>query len=110
MKRLGVCAIATVVACGGSDPSPVDLVDRARFEADLTTIAGTRSPRVPHWQEVQDLCADRFAALGFDVERQTYATGVNVIGVRAGTKTPNERVVVSAHYDSVPNCAGVDDN
>jgi len=56
------------------------------------------------------MCADRFAALGFTVERQSYTTGINVIGVRTGTKKPAERVVVSAHYDSVLGCAGADDN
>jgi Zn-dependent M28 family amino/carboxypeptidase len=100
-----LCALA--VGCGGSDPAPVD---HAAFEADLTAIATPRSPGTPGWQAVQDLCADRFAALGFDVERQTYATGVNVIGVRTGTTSPTERVLVSAHYDSVPNCIGADDN
>ncbi|MGE0404499.1 MAG: M28 family peptidase [Kofleriaceae bacterium] len=97
---------------GCSDPakSPVDQVDRAAYEADLTMIAQPRSPQTPGWQAVQDLCADRFAALGFQVERHAYSTGVNVIGVRPGTSKPAERVVVSAHYDSVTNCAGADDN
>jgi hypothetical protein len=35
---------------------------------------------------------------------------VNVIGTRLGTALPNERVIVSAHIDSVPNCRGADDN
>ncbi len=110
MRRLCICAFGTVLGCGEPAPSPVELVDRAAYEADLTTIAAPRSPRTPHWQTVQDLCADRFAALGFDVERHAYTTGVNVIGVRPGTTKPAERVVVSAHYDSVANCAGADDN
>jgi Zn-dependent M28 family amino/carboxypeptidase len=109
VRALYICLVG-VLGCGGSDPSPVSLVDRARYEADLTTIAAPRSPGTPHWQEVQDLCADRFASLGFDVERQSYATGVNVIGVLPGTTLPDERVVVSAHYDAVPSCDGADDN
>lgn len=112
MTRSCTLAFAAVAGGCGSDPvpSPVDLVDRAAYEADLTTIAAPRSPNTPHWQAVQDLCADRFAALGYQVERQSYTTGVNVIGVRAGATKPAERVVVSAHYDSVPSCAGADDN
>jgi Zn-dependent M28 family amino/carboxypeptidase len=108
MRWLCLCALA---ACGSSDSStPTEQVDRKAYEADLTAIAAPRSPGTPHWQEVQDLCATRFAELGFDVERHAYATGVNVIGVRQGKSKPAERVVVSAHYDSVPNCAGADDN
>jgi len=35
-----------------------------------------------------------------------------VVGVRTGTRLPDERIVVSAHYDSVSvnACAGADDN
>ncbi len=110
MNRLVLSALAAAVGCSDPAPSAVGSVDRAVYEADLTTIAGTRSPHTPHWQEIQDLCADRFAALGFEVERHAYATGVNVIGVRTGATIPAERVVVSAHYDSVPSCSGADDN
>jgi Zn-dependent M28 family amino/carboxypeptidase len=109
MKAVWCALIA--IGCGSDPARPaVELVDRAAYEADLATIAEPRSPGTPHWQTVQDLCADRFAALGFEVERHAYDTGVNVIGVRAGTTLPDERVVVSAHYDSVPDCAGADDN
>ena len=110
MRRLWIYALAAAVTACGDSASAVDLVDGAAYQADLTTIAAPRSPGTPHWQEVQDLCAERFAALGFEVERQTYATGVNVIGVLTGTTKPDERVVVSAHYDSVPDCPGADDN
>ncbi len=110
MNRLRTFALA-VAAVGCSDaPTAVELVDRVAYEADLTTIAEPRSPGTPHWQTVQDLCASRFETLGYQVERQAYATGVNVIGVKTGTTRPDERVVVSAHYDSVANCAGADDN
>ncbi|MDQ3338771.1 MAG: M20/M25/M40 family metallo-hydrolase [Myxococcota bacterium] len=114
MKR--ALAIALVVACGSSssnrrDAGPVsNAVDSARFLADLTTISAPRPPASPHWQTVQDLCAARFEALGFTVERHQYATGVNVIGTRTGTRLPAERLLVSAHYDSVNACAGADDN
>src|SRR3954465_1772718 len=107
---IGLVGALLAGGCGDSAPSPVDLVEGAGYEADITAIAGPRSPGKPHHQEVQDLCADRFASLGFEVERQGDSTGVNVIGKLAGTKLPGERVVVSAHYDAVPNCDGADDN
>jgi len=110
MRRLYLSAIGAVLGCDEPAPSPVRLVDRAAYEADLTAIAAPRSPGTPHWQAIQDLCADRFASLGFTVERHAYATGVNVVGVRMGTAKPAERVVVSAHYDTVANCVGADDN
>jgi Zn-dependent M28 family amino/carboxypeptidase len=106
--------LLALAACGSSSTPPVDpvgAVEAERFSADLTAIAAPRGSGSPHWQEVQDLCADRLAELGYDVERHAYGTGVNVIGVRTGTALPAERVMVSAHYDSTGvGCAGADDN
>lgn len=87
---------------------PKDAVETQRLVDDMTTIAGPRRSGSSHWQSVQDLCASRLESLGFTVERQAFATGVNVIGVREGTSA--ERVVVSAHYDSTDECSGADDN
>jgi len=81
-----------------------------RYSADLAVIAGSRPRTTTHWQEVQDLCASRFESLGFTVERHAYPSGVNVIGTREGTVLPEQRIMVSAHYDSTADCAGADDN
>lgn len=59
---------------------------------------------------MQTLCATRLASLGYTVESHTYATGVNVLGVKAGSTKPAERVIVCAHYDGVNACAAADDN
>lgn len=97
--------------CATTDPLALgQCVEQARYQADLVTIAQPRDPGSAHWQAVQDLCADRLTSLGFTVERHTYATGVNVIGVRDGATDPTHRVLVGAHYDHIPGCAGADDN
>jgi len=85
-------------------------VDQARYTEDLVTISGARPPGSPHWQEVQDLCAGRLEQLGYQVELQEYSTGVNVLGVLPGSNHPDERIMVSAHYDSTPGCPGANDN
>ena len=98
-------------ACGAESPLALSqCVEAARYQADLETVAMPREPESAHWQAVQDLCASRLEALGFTVERHAYATGVNVIGVREGTSEPARRVLVGAHYDHIPGCAGADDN
>jgi hypothetical protein len=86
----------------------VRCVDQERWAADLAFVAAPRPPGSPHWQAVQDRCAARFAEHGYEVERHDYGTGINVLGVRAG-ESP-EQVVISAHYDHIPDCAGADDN
>ncbi len=88
----------------------MECVEQTRLESDVKLIAQPRPPGSPHWQTVQDLCADRFEQYGFEVERQKYATGVNVIGRMAGQTLPQEQVIVSAHYDHIAGCPGADDN
>ncbi|KIG13227.1 Peptidase M28 [Enhygromyxa salina] len=87
-----------------------ECVERDRYIADLEFIAQPRDPGSAHWQEVQDLCFDRFTEYGFDVELHSYATGVNVIGTKLGTETPEQRILVAGHYDHIPGCNGADDN
>jgi hypothetical protein len=97
--------------CGpGSAAALRECVDRAALETDLAFVAQPRPPGSPHWQAVQDLCKTRFEQYGFSVNLQSYATGVNVIGIKLGTEASDEEVLVSAHYDHLPACAGADDN
>jgi hypothetical protein len=87
-----------------------DCVDRDAYLEDLEFIAQPRDPGSAHWSEVQALCAERFEAYGFETELQSYATGVNVVGRLVGTETPEQEIVLAAHYDHIPECAGADDN
>ncbi len=104
-------APAPLPPCGTDSPGALAAcADRARYVTDLTAVAAARPPGSAHWMDVQDLCATRFASLGYDVERQVYATGVNVVGVRRGTTAANDSVLLSAHYDHIAGCAGADDN
>ncbi|HUS69058.1 MAG TPA: M28 family peptidase [Kofleriaceae bacterium] len=82
----------------------------ARYRADLELIAQPRPPGSPHWKVVQDHCATGLEASGFTVRRAAYGTGVNVIGERRGETRPDEIVLLGAHYDSVADCPGADDN
>ncbi len=64
----------------------------------------------PHHQEIQLLCVERLTELGYEVEQHDFGQGINIIGTLAGTTHPDEIVIVSAHYDSVPKSNGADDN
>jgi hypothetical protein len=87
-----------------------ECVDQARYTADLEFIAAPREPGSAHWQAVQDLCFDTFMQAGFEVDLHTYSTGVNVVGRKLGTTSPDEQILVAGHYDHIPGCAGADDN
>ena len=97
--------------CGTSSPATIAAcVREADLMRDLTQIATPRPPGSAHHDEVRDICADRFAALGFAVERFNYGTGVDVIGVKPGADPSAPRVILSAHYDHIAGCPGADDN
>lgn len=97
------------VACTDSPDAMADCVEEARYVETLAFVAETRNPTEPHWQVVQDHLAEQLDAFGYEVELDTYETGVNVIGRLRGTLGASD-VILSAHYDSVPDCPGADDN
>ena len=58
----------------------------------------------------QDLCTDRLAELGFEIEHHDYGSGINIIGRLSGNASPETEILVSAHYDHIDGCPGADDN
>jgi hypothetical protein len=97
------------VACTNSPDAMADCVDQALYVDTLQFVAQTRAPSEPHWQVVQDHLAAQLAAFGYEVELDVYETGTNVIGRLRGTLGTSD-VILSAHYDSVGDCEGADDN
>jgi Zn-dependent M28 family amino/carboxypeptidase len=83
-------------------------VERARLERDVKALARVRTPGSVGWKHVQRVLSDRLSSLGFDVEQQVYATGLNVIGTLKGEHS--DQVLISAHYDHIARCAGADDD
>jgi Zn-dependent M28 family amino/carboxypeptidase len=99
------------LGCAGLEPETLAAcVDVERIVADVQRVAQPRPPGSAQWLRTQSLCADTFAALGYEVEQHRYETGINVIGTRRGDTHPGERVVVGAHYDHIAGCEGADDN
>jgi hypothetical protein len=96
------------------DPSVAALADRVdpqRYRSDLEFVSAVRPPGSPHWQAVQDRCATSLQEAGFTVERHVSEVGgTNVIGTLPGLEPELPAIVVGAHYDHIPDCAGADDN
>ncbi len=88
-------------------------VDAARIEADIRFIAKPRPPGSVHHAAVRERCAQRLESAGFEVFRQPFAGGENIVGTKVGNSgaAGNEkRVILSAHYDHLEGCSGADDN
>jgi Zn-dependent M28 family amino/carboxypeptidase len=94
---------------GEGEQAGLPAADVERIRIDLTAVAVARVPGSTNWSNAQRRCEDRLASLGYNVEQHVYATGTNIIGTLPGQSNAGA-VVVSAHYDSVANCDGADDN
>ncbi|MBI4954120.1 MAG: M28 family peptidase [Myxococcales bacterium] len=103
--------LGSLRSCGSESPTALaSCVDRTRLARDLVTIAHPRAAGSEHAVAMRALCAERLGAAGFEVEQQAYGTGVNVVGTKRGGGPGAEQLLVSAHYDGPPGCAGADDN
>lgn len=74
---------------------------------------GERSLRRPQALALAAQAIER-ALGGYTVERQTFAVGelacANLIAERRGHRAPEQIVVIGAHYDTVADCPGANDN
>ena len=104
------------------DRQPFDLqalvneVDSNRLRADLQFVEGIRhrTAGATHLAAVRDSMKRIFVAAGLYTEEHTFAysnsTGRNAIGTARGTGQSQKVVIVDAHYDTVSNAPGADDN
>lgn len=104
--------VAIPPGCGTDSPeSLAGCVQASKIESTLSDIVGPRAALTATNVAVRNSLAEQLEAMGYEVEiDDTLSRGANVVGTLAGTKSPGDVVVVSAHFDTVPNCAGADDN
>ncbi|MCB9355828.1 MAG: M28 family peptidase [Lewinellaceae bacterium] len=94
----------------------VDEVDSTRMRNRLEFVQGIRHrvTGATHLNEVRDSIRGHFSALGLPVQDHSFqyggATGFNIVGTSAGVSAGAEVVIVDAHYDTVTNSPGADDN
>lgn len=94
----------------------VNQVDSNRLKQDLSFIQGLRHYQtgLVHLNEVRDSLEQRFVSAGLQTYRHEFpragTTGANIIGTKAGLRTAQNSLIVDAHYDSVSDAPGADDN
>lgn len=103
----------TEVTCGAGSPAALAAcVEPERYVANLTFMAIPRPSGTAEHAAVGGDAALQLLELGYEVniDDSFYGRGANIVAVRRGSTSPDELVVVSAHYDTIPNCSGADDN
>ena len=95
----------------------VDQVDSVLMRSDLEMVAsGIRhySANPTHLEAVKDTIEQRFTDAGLSVYRQDFPragyTGQNIIGKKAGLGSEAHTFIVDAHFDTVSDSPGADDN
>lgn len=96
--------------------SIVDQVDSVILRNDLQTIQGIRHYQAnpTHLEETKDLLEDRFNQFGLSTYRQPFDragyVGHNIIGRKAGLGQEQNCFIIDAHFDTVDDAPGADDN
>lgn len=94
----------------------VSTVDSNRLRADLEFVEGIRHRTTGpvHLKAVGDSLTQLFEAANLYAETQAFAygnyTGKNILGTLPGTNAADTVIIVDAHYDTVSNAPGADDN
>lgn len=122
ISALAGLPLAFTVRLVADDKQPFDLqqivdqVDSNRLRDDLLFVEGIRH-RITgstHLNAVRDSIAGHFLQLGLVKQEFTFpygaATGKNIVGTLPGTGTAEKVVIVDAHYDTVDDAPGADDN
>ncbi len=92
------------------------LISRLRQHVDrLAGLIGPRHIGKPSSLEAAaNLIEHEFAQLGDSIERHTFDAGdrpaTNLVIQRNGSRAPEECVILAAHYDTIPETPGADDN
>lgn len=122
ISALAGLAPAFALRLVADDKQPFDLqelvneVDSNRLRNDLQFVEGIRhrTTGLAHLEAVRDSIVDHFAALGLATQELTFpygsVTGRNYVGAMAGSGSAEKVVIVDAHYDSVSDAPGADDN
>lgn len=94
----------------------VNSVDSLSLLADLEYVQGIRHYQAnpTHLENVKDFIEQRMSGAGLSVARQDFMqsgyTGQNIIGKKAGLGSEDSTYIIDAHFDSVDDAPGADDN
>lgn len=103
---------AVTVTCGTDSPEALAAcVEESRYLEHLNRTAIVRPTGSAGAADVRGYIEETLEALGYDVTLDaSVGQGVNVIARLEGTGASDEIVAISAHYDSIADCTGADDN
>lgn len=94
---------------GGGFPAVAPQVDRDRLLAHLKAL-GFQRYQAADRQQARSYILQTLRDAGWAPQSQPFAGGVNLVATRPGTVSQAGTILVAAHYDTVQQSPGVDDN
>ncbi|NEZ55597.1 M28 family peptidase [Adonisia turfae] len=89
------------------------MVDSGRLRSHLQTLAAERYTNIA-LARTRTYLIKELQSYGYEPSTQTFGSGdsvgTNLSVIRPGTQTPEQKILVGAHYDSVAGSPGADDN
>lgn len=85
------------------------LIDRQRLWNSVEAIAGERYQDVDR-QATRDYLMQQLESFGLSPSLQSFEDGVNIVAKRPGKDSQSGSILLAAHYDTVLNSPGADDN
>lgn len=84
-------------------------IDQFRLWKHVETLAGEREGERAR-SFTRDYISQQLKTFGFSPELQSFDRGINIFAERKGTDSNAGAILVAAHYDTVPQSPGADDN
>jgi len=84
-------------------------VDSDRLWADLSALAFERHSEADR-RLAREYIVRQLRDAGWSPELQPFSAGINVVAERLGTNPAAGKILIGAHYDTVEQSAGADDN
>lgn len=84
-------------------------IDQSRLWKHVTSLAGERDAEGDR-TFAKNYISQQLQTSGFSPKLQPFDGGTNIFAERKGTDSKAGAILVAAHYDTVPNSPGADDN
>ncbi|MEO0826646.1 MAG: M28 family peptidase [Cyanobacteria bacterium J06635_15] len=97
------------IASPGQFPKSLPTVERDRLVADLTALDYPRFEAADR-DRARIYLVDTLENLGWQTRLEPFAAGINLIAEQPNTPEDAETLLVGAHYDTVKDSPGADDN
>lgn len=111
---IAMIAIATSASAVAEIDGLVGQLSKANIEAHVNALAAEPRDDPASWATASTYIENQLISYGYTPTRQAVNSGEgpadNVSAILSGTVDPNQVFIVGAHYDSVDNAPGADDD